>query len=347
LADPDAADAVNLAFVVSKHAGSGEVDKLEQMVEGLVKKERSANAQKDKKDGKATPMGSTVQYLKGIINGVMIPARQMSHNMDQRQLDSALSALESCQGTRDQYMGRADSAKAKYERARSQHKTCRHTEGGERMEMDSRCRPSMKEVKRLQKDAICAKVESAQRFKYCNYQRITDATAACDRAKEKIRSLDDLCDSTESRFQVTQSQCNQIQSMMDNAACTYAVRKKEACTEGDQCYQSKLKTFNDAYSHVQKAEVARKTEWRALLRMQCLMQMFEDKKVEDKEIASCKAKSHSPPSITYQSAPSMASCTIPTSYPGTAEYKAKEFGTNLPPNAKGKPDAGTCFAMSR
>jgi len=341
LAGTEAGDVENLAFAVAAKDDPQEVEKLEKMVTDLVKKGKNV-----KKDDKATPSANakSVEYVKTIINTIMLPAKKMSHTRDQMALNSAVMSLKTCVSQRQSYLNTAKSSKAAYTSASSQHNTCRHTEAGEFFEYEDRCRPSAMEVRRLQADATCAKVETAQKFKYCNYQRITDAEAACSRAKQRITAAQELCDAVKSRYRSRKSTCDHMQSTMDDAACRYAVSMKEACDSGASCYKAHEANFDHTYNRVKKSEASRRAEWRALMRMKCLVDTFENGKVEDREIEACKAKTHTPPSIDYPSKPSMGPCTVPKKYPGSAEYKAAEFD-RLPPQAKGKPNAGSCVPM--
>lgn len=340
LAGTVAGDAAQLAFAVAEKSDPQEVERLEEMVTQLLKDGKK----NENKNGKKTPMGPSVQYIKGLIDNTMLPNREQAHQNDQDAIDAAARGVGSCQENMRDYLDQAANHKDAYKTASTDHHDCRLAESGEFMEKDNRCRPEMHEVKRLQAEATCAKVEDAQRFKYCNYQRITDAQNECDAAKRRITAAEELCDETRSRFEAKKAECDHWQGIMDNAACEHAVSKKEACSQGETCYKNKHTTFQTTFKRVQKDEVTRGGEWRALKRMQCLMGTFENGKVTDAEIEVCKRKTHVPPSINYPSAPSMDSCTMPDEYPGTAAYKEAAFG-NLPFQAKGNPDAGTCYGM--
>lgn len=337
-----AGDAAQLAFMVSQKDDPQEVERLEQMVTDLIKEQKQAK--KGDKE-KATPVGPSIRYIKTIIDDTMLPNREKAHQNDQDALDSAARALESCQEHRSQYLSRASSAKASYKSASRRHVNCRMGESGEWMEHNDRCRPENMEVKRLQTQATCMKVaEVKASCEYSDYTKITEAEMECDRAKESERAAHELCDETKYRYEGVKSQCDALQSQMDEAACQHAVRMKEACDEGNNCYEAKLEAFRSTQDRVKRDEVTRKAEWRALKRMQCLVASFENGQVTDAEVDACKAKTHYPPSINYPAESFMDECTVPDKYPGRAAYKEAEFG-NLPPQAKGKPDAGSCYAM--
>jgi len=336
-----AGDLAHFAFAVSQKDDPEEVERLEKMVTDLVKE---GGKHKEDKNGKATPMGPSVQYVKAIIDDTMLPNRERAHRDDQNTIDAAARRLESCREERNEYLARAVTAKASYKSASKRHEECRHTEAGERWEQSSRCRPEMLKVKKLQTEMTCAKVEEAQRCKYIDYQKIIDAEAECDRAKESERAAHELCDMTDSRYQGRKSQCDALQRQMDDAACKHAVQMKEACSEGQSCFNSKLSSFRATRDRVKRDEATRRSEWRALKRMQCLVAAFDNGKVEDSEIEDCKARTHEPPSIVYPETPSIDSCIIPDKYPGTSAYKEAEF-KHLPPEANGNPDRGSCYGM--
>jgi len=338
-------EAAQLAFRVSENRKSSpeEVDELEKVVSELVKKGRKDD--KDASKGKATPMDPSVAYIADIIDTTMLPNREREHRYDQERLDRDNQRIRDCEANRNTLLVHAESAKDSYDDASSRHKNCRLGESGEWMEQDNYCRPEAAEVKRLQSQMICAEVEKAQRCKYIDYTAITDAEAACDKSKAAIETHQAQCDQAKSRYTATKVKCDHWQSMMDEAACKHTVRMKEACSDGDRCYQEKLATFQSTQREVEDAEMSRSAEIRALMRMKCLLANFKDGKVTDREVDTCKQKTHDPPMIIYPTVPNNVACKVPDTYPGTAAYKDKEF-KNLPPQANGKPSAGQCYAMA-
>lgn len=325
------------------NGGSGEIERLDEIVTGLLKKKRQQGEKT--KHGKATPMDGTAQYIKNMIDNIMIPNREMAHKRDQASLDTAVQNVHRCEQSKVRQMRHAEAPKATYEDASSQHSNCRLTESGEYLEKADQCRDSMMQVKRMQRDMTCDKVAVVREScKYSNYQAITDAEMECARAKKKVVYAEKLCDQVKARYNQRVATCDHWQSIMDEASCKHAMGVKDVCQESDRCFKSLFPIYLSTLKAVERDELDRGAEWRALKRLQCLVDSFENG-VTDQEVDDCKAKSHYPPSIAYPEAPEAKSCVVPGKYPGTDAYHKAEFA-HLPPQAKGNPDAGQCYGMS-
>lgn len=333
---------LDVALEVSGSGGAHEVEKLDQIVTDLVKKRRH---EEKATDGKATPMGPSVQYIKGIIDNTMIPNREAAHRQDQAALDKAVENLHGCSQSGSFSLREAEASKATYQDASSHHQTCRLTEAGEAMETGDYCRESALKVERMQREWTCAKV--AERKKSCiysDYQKIVDAELECAAANKRVKEVEALCDTTRARYDTRKAKCDHWQSIMDEASCKHAIQMKNICADGDRCYESHLPVFKSTVRRVTDDEMERRAEWRALKRMQCLMDGFHDGRVTDQEVDACKQRSHSLPFIEFPEAPEKDSCKVPNKYPGTRAYKDAEFA-HLPPQAKGRPEAGQCYGI--
>jgi len=163
------------------------------------------------------------------------------------------------------------------------------------------------------------------------------AKTRCAAATEKVKILKNECAEKEKKYFDKKKECDNIQDQMDGAACKRAVLVKDSCEAYAECHHSKMEAFTTARSLVEKQEKDRQSEWRALKRMSCYIDAFEDGKVEDSEAEECKNKDHDTDHliVKYPEYAISTSCTIPDLYPSTAEYKQKEFAP-LPARAKGK-----------
>ena len=70
--------------------------------------------------------------------------------------------------------------------------------------------------------------------------------------------------------------CDKAQDAMDTAACTYTLAWGRGCMDDDTCYQAAVKNFKQVVSTTKTEEAGLFTEIEAVLRMQCLADVFAD-----------------------------------------------------------------------
>merc|ERR1719487_72423 len=176
---------------------------------------------------------------------------------------------------------------------------------------------------------------------------LLDAKDACEKATKEFNDQTKKCTDLDKQWHDKRKQCNSLQDTMDNAACTYAIDKKDACEAYAECYEAKKEAYETAEKVVKQEEIDRKAEWRGLKRMHCIIEAFKDGKVENAEIDACKAKTHNTDhlNIKYHKLPDLVKCEVPSLYPTTAAYKKAEF-TPLPILAKGKVEANECSGVA-
>jgi hypothetical protein len=122
------------------------------------------------------------------------------------------------------------------------------------------------------------------------YEKYVKLERACKEARKNHDSLINGCKEKKQRYKAKMSECDSIQAQMDGAACNRAVLIKDSCENYAECYSSKKTLFTSAVEAARQAEEARKGEWRALKRMSCLIDAFEDGKVSNNDIEECKKK---------------------------------------------------------
>jgi len=166
---------------------------------------------------------------------------------------------------------------------------------------------------------------------------LMNARAACEKATGLYRAKVKKCNHLIRQYTNTKAKCNQIQNMMDGAACKRAVLTKDMCETYAECYKSKLEAYGVARSTIIHEEKDRKAEWRGLKRMACLIGCFMDGKVKDGEVNACKKSTHNTNHliIKYPKLAKFRSCEVPKAYPATPLYKKLQFAP-LPVNAKGR-----------
>jgi len=159
----------------------------------------------------------------------------------------------------------------------------------------------------------------------------------CHRATRAYLDKVKECKRKAHAYNVRKAQCNQYQTQMDGSSCARAVLVKDACESYAGCYYSKKRVYQITEGKARFNERDRKSEWRGLKRMECLIHSFADGKVAGAEVDACKKKAHNTDflSLKYPKVPPLVKCAIPTLYPSTGAYKRAEFAA-LPALAKGK-----------
>jgi len=150
-----------------------------------------------------------------------------------------------------------------------------------------------------------------------------DAKAACEKATKEWTDKTKMCTKLSKEYAEQKAKCDNLQKQMDGAACSRAVKMKDACETFAECYNDKKSAYLTTEKMVKGNEKDRQSEWRATKRMQCLVVSFTDGKVEASEVTQCKDKTHSTNHlvINYPKIAAMEACKVPDLYPYTAQYK--------------------------
>jgi len=301
-------------------------------------------------------------------------------------LDTLVAQAKKCDTTRANQMLVAQKQEQTYKSKSPEHKNCRVTEAALSSQLgacsselknrktlrDLTCSEFAATKKRLgsQSSNIQIVTKGAQEPIEMYIRRLTSTVAGkgCDgnggsgkggfldlflNGKDKCKAAEKAytdkskeCTLLNTQYTDKKSACNNVQDMMDNAACSWAIQTKDACEGYADCFLTKGRAYALAENQTKKDEVDRKAEWRSLKRMQCLIVSFSDGKVEDGEVKLCKDKTHNTDhlNIKYPGYPEMKACSVPSTYPTTAVYKKKEF-VPLPALAKGRPDQNECTGV--
>lgn len=280
------------------------------------------------------------------------------HNSQQHLLDQHCRMLERCtksmQSTRDQ----ARSRTGRFLRHQRLHGTCRGEEAT-LAEDEARCtrlRASQEEVGH----AVCEALEAfkvaqgkdaahkaaASRHpgedvktylerlsgKYCGdgdhnsglIQKLVRHRHACQSATADAQSTSVRCNATAAVRNATRQRCGLIQDSMGKTACESAVIQRQACSTYQGCAEKAITTYNLMKATAQKQEAARKDEWRAHLRMRCVLEMLESGKEHDKPLDECEeaAKKAKAEHLTlkYTCNTERTPCSVTTLYPGSSTY---------------------------
>jgi len=185
----------------------------------------------------------------------------------------------------------------------------------------------------------------------CQYQC---AKNACDKAAEDIKLFTEKCQQIQLQHDAKVTECNNVQDIMDGAACKRAVDMKDACETYEECHTTQADNYNLVMKVAKVDEDEHAKQWTGLQKIDCLLTAFKDGSVKEHEVADCKAKDYdtSALAITYphenpnkkQFFDHLSACSVPKLYPSTGEYKLAEFAP-LPALAKGQEGANDCTGV--
>lgn len=319
----------------------------------------------------ATPMGGSVDQIKKLIEGSMVPKVTRAHDTDQHNLNKLADEIRKCGANRGLKSGDAKNQFNKYKFNSRRHKRCRANEAvryGSKVGCTQNLK-SLKKIKSLKCKAYAtiarnygdqnrnrAIVKKAGGEKTLSYvtrmtasvcgeknanngmlEKYLRARAGCMKATQAFKTKGRECKRKRRAYFTKKSQCNSFQTLMDGASCKRAILQKDICETYSACYQSSVKAFTAAEKRARVDEKDRKGEWRGLKRIECLIHSFADGQVSNGEVEKCKKKSHSTDhlSLKYPKVSPLVRCTVTNLYPATGAYKRAEFAT-LPALARGK-----------
>lgn len=144
-------------------------------------------------------------------------------------------------------------------------------------------------------------------------------------------------------------ECDNLQGQMDAYSCGYVADLAAACAALDSCYSHSLASYDLVVKAARDQEGRLKTEMTAILHVLCLSQVFnvsnEEDGRRDAAIQACKVADYATKLadfvLRYPSAPSKASCTVPTDGAGSPSYKQAQY-TSLAANAPAQACTATC-----
>jgi len=328
----------------------------------------------------ATPMGGSVKTIKKLIQDKMLTKVLHAHKESQKELDKLIAQVHNCDKARNTAFGGVNKQLKQYKKFSPLHKSCRGLEAV-KFTSSTACHEELQDKKKI-KDLKCsefaevaAKVGNEQANAQIvkkgasesvdSYVRRITATvcggakgkggmlyiflmhkARCNKASKEYKKMKKSCIHKRKAYVGKKTECNNLQDQMDYSACQRTVLVKDACEGYAECYQTKLGAYEEAMHAVRKEEKDRKSEWRALKRMDCLISSFLDGKVSDHEVTACKKKAYDTNHliINYPKIPKLRMCSVPDLYPSTPAYKRAEFSP-LPALAKGKEDANECVGV--
>lgn len=149
----------------------------------------------------------------------------------------------------------------------------------------------------------------------------------CDIAMATPFPNEDLCGNKICQCYDKKIDCEKHQEAFEKPACEG--HKTYTCSHFSDCYAEKKDIYDSVVTLAQENEVANKAEWRAVLRIECLLNAL---RVSDDEleaaIDACKAKTYATTPVElkyYGSAPAERSCTEVYYAPGSAVFSSSWY----------------------
>eukprot|EP00440_Ansanella_granifera_P041231 gb/GFBE01044714.1/.p1 GENE.gb/GFBE01044714.1/~~gb/GFBE01044714.1/.p1 ORF type:complete len:578 (+),score=133.95 gb/GFBE01044714.1/:1-1734(+) len=161
----------------------------------------------------------------------------------------------------------------------------------------------------------------------------------CRDLKLKVDNLTVKCHNLTAVHERKRKACNNLQGKLDTNSCGFVQVSEGGCEEFTTCNSTATANFYAVNQSVAAQEQALKQEWRAVLRIECLLDALRADNITGELIDACIATTYSlhEISINYTSPPDLEAncsiCTNLTAYvPVTQHFYQRHF-KDLPPEA--------------
>jgi len=273
----------------------------------------------DKAAGRITPgMESFVKMVNGIIKEEMMPKIEAGHKSAVGMLASIHSGFEGCGTHRSVAKAAIATLSTTKTSARNSHTTCRVKESAayvdraqcfavvkEKMRLrDIACKAYKQMLKNPDDDADnCHTSASAEPygawlkrnrnwFEQKNAQ-IKKTKGNCEQAKLNFEQVQGPCNKKKVHWLKQKAKCNTKQHRLEMSSCTLSKKTMEMCGSYTDCYGKQHALYSSQVPLIKTQEKDRKTEWRALKRIECLLtEVFGSDVADEKEIQECTAKKY-------------------------------------------------------
>eukprot|EP00425_Heterocapsa_triquetra_P022560 CAMPEP_0195155006 /NCGR_PEP_ID=MMETSP0448-20130528/183938_1 /TAXON_ID=66468 /ORGANISM="Heterocapsa triquestra, Strain CCMP 448" /LENGTH=1096 /DNA_ID=CAMNT_0040193787 /DNA_START=67 /DNA_END=3355 /DNA_ORIENTATION=+ len=314
-----------------------------------------ATLEADRKAGKATPgMDKFVTTVTNMIKNEMIPEMMKQHRMAKKQLYRFEIGFLACGKIRSVSRARIASLSVVRTSSRSQHRSCRKFESAKATsklacqkivaEKKATMRAACKAFKDLHRNPAneadnCHTGPSEEPYhdwltrnkKYFEKHRDTfrDAKAACQAATRAYWQAERPCSRKTSLWLRTRRTCVKKQHALETATCTQAKKVKDTCATYETCYDAQKAMYLKQKPRIMVQEKDRKGEYRALMRIECLLTgvFAKPDKVDTKAIDTCKNKTHTTEhlNLKYPAIPDKMDCQKSPPIPGEKMFAKIEF----------------------
>ena len=287
----------------------------------------------------------------------------------QTTLTNAGNSMSDCGG---QEMQKSSAAFEKnFSTKSAAHKTCRQTQK-QNLDAQNTCQTELKTVtstakttcdalEALEKTMYSAKdsceVKSGEAFE-AYHTRLIEASQktlaeykklkeGCAKAKQELEEKGPECTVALKTYESQKENCDSVQDAMDSLSCSHYEAATSKCEASGTCYDKAVANYESVQTSSMTQLDSLKKEWRAILRMECIIQVFNlEESKRASAIDSCQAKDMSAQAdsdlpLQLSTIPDKPTCHVPANKAGSAGYVQANF-EGLPADSPAKACVASC-----
>jgi len=308
----------------------------------------------DKAAGKATPgMESFADTIRKMIKVEMLPEISKGHTDAKKKLNAFRLGFTRCKGLRTASTAPIRAMNLVRGSSSSNHKVCRRHENTQYVAKEA-CKKVVESKRKAMKAACdafralhrkpeteadkCHTTVSAEpyhswltrnrQFFQEKYNAFIKAENLCRATTVAWRAVKIPCDRRIALYQKTRSSCVVKQRRLETTTCTLGKKMKDTCDKYDTCHDRQAALYRKAKPTLMIQEKDRKGEYRALKRIECLLEgVFGGPTVNTEEIDKCKKLTHSTKwlDLVYPPIPPKQKCAALPVIPGEQAFITLEF----------------------
>jgi len=255
------------------------------------------------------------------------------------------------------------------------HKTCRQTQK-QNMDAQNTCQTELKTVTSTAK-TTCDALEALEKTMYsakdsCEvksgeafedyHTRLIEASQkslaeykklkeGCATAKKELEDKGPECTVALKTYETQKHNCDSVQDAMDSLSCSHYEAATSKCEASGTCYDKAVSNYESVQTSSLTELDSLKKEWRAILRMECIIQVFNlEESKRASAIDSCQAKDMSEQAdsdlpLQLSTIPNKPTCHVPANKAGSAGYVQANF-EGLPADSPAKACVASCCQQS-
>jgi len=321
----------------------------------------------------ATQKGTPMKDLLDIVNPEIDKMEKQildAKTSAQHALDGIDVSFTKCKTNKRVGEGEADGLQSTMNGKRQPHKDCRGFESSDKIEYDS-CGKTMDALKTTM-NLACDEYNKAVKAPNVNLvpaqngnedyklwlgrvktwvddelSSVTRKEAACNTAKSNYDNEKERCEGLsgdgglKKAWEDKKTQCDEAQTAFETAACEYFSKVEATCSAYETCVAATKTVYDNQRPHIEKEEKDRETEYRAVQRIKCLLDVWgaQGDSVDKAKLQECVDKTHSTShlEVSYPTPPEVPSCALPERpcTTGPTGFVTAEYG-GLPAHAPNK-----------
>ncbi len=282
----------------------------------------------------ATPEPDKIRTIKSILDDELLPDLKATRDGAAKQVKVNLAAIDTCnaKGLAKQKEIK-ETTEVSVNQARTQHAACREEEKNKNSTKGARCDELDNFLNAIKVPANLPK--SRPRDQMVKYVK-TMSVYFCPK-DPTVTTLDEACKLASAEHAKHKDACEKLQDAFELGFCTWKTELTDECKALSDCYESTLKKYNDHVSDTTELVKKWKTEYGALKKILCYVDVWlsdNDVKTADADqLNKCNGSSvdTSPMDVDFGSPAAQVACpmTAVENYPGTPEFLSTEYANFL------------------